>query len=166
MTGMSGSLVRESTLFGKSFRRGMKVQPATRLEDLAGYVVTDQRRQPGGSEKRGREIDAGVVAVEFEHMHEFFGTYVAARAGRIGAAAEPAQRCIEAIDADAERGKRIGKRHATRVVEVQREFECIEVAPGLFAERQDLRWIRHARGVAQGHAMHAQVGEALYPVQH
>src|SRR5476651_2670961 len=99
MMAMSGSFLGKCLLCGGAAcvyrRRVVQVEPAARLEDLARYVVTDQARQQGRCVERGSQIDAGVVAVQFQHMDQFLRTHVAGRTGRIRTSADTAKRGIE-----------------------------------------------------------------------
>ena len=70
------------------------------------------------SMQRG-QVDAGVDAHVVQHVHDLLGGHVAGRAGRVRAAAEPADARVELGDAELQRGQDVGQRGAPGVVEVQ-----------------------------------------------
>ena len=66
----------------------------------------------------GVQINSGVEPLALQQIDEVFGRDIAYRARRERAAAEPAERAVEAAHALFETSQRIGERQAERVVQV------------------------------------------------
>jgi hypothetical protein len=103
-------------------RRRVQVEPAAGLHDLARNVVADERGQPPRGVEHARQVDAGVVAHQFQRMHDLLAAHVAGGARRIGAAADAAERCVEAVARRRRCPPARSPAHAARVVEVQRQL--------------------------------------------
>src|SRR6204780_148469 len=82
---------------GKVGREWMQVEPPPGLHDLARRIVADQRRQALRCVDERAQIDACVVAHQFERVHDLLAAYVAAGARRIGTPPDAAQRRVEAV---------------------------------------------------------------------
>lgn len=95
-------------------------------------------------------------------MHEIFGADIAAGAGRVRAAAEAAERGVEAVDAGVQRCQRVGQAHAAGVVEVCGEYCLWPAVQHFAADTLDLRRVGHAGGVAEGDALYADLQQALH----
>jgi hypothetical protein len=148
-------------------RRRVQVEPAAGLHDLARNVVADERGQPPRGVDHARQVDAGVVAHELQRMHDLLAADIAGGARRIGAAADAADRCVEAARAGVDARQHVRQPHAARVVEVQREPGGGPALHEGARERMHLPRIRHAGGVAQRDAARAQlVHEARAPAEH
>ena len=89
---------------------------------LGRHAVDRLARQAGGERRAGRDqlvdVDAGAHAHGLEHEHQVFGDDVAGRAGRVGAAAEAAERGVEGAHAFLVGGQAVGQAEAARVVHV------------------------------------------------
>ena len=80
-----------------------------RLDDLARDVVTDQHGQALRELDQALQVDTGVVAHQFERVHDLFAADIAGRAGRIGATAEAAERRIETVGAGVDRASTLAR---------------------------------------------------------
>jgi hypothetical protein len=115
-----------SAKFGHSGGRRVQVGDAAGLGHLAGHVVAHDLRQAARHGQQAVQVHAGVVPHGLQHVDGVFAADVAAGARRVGAAAQPAQRAVEAVDAPLHGGQHIGQPHAAGVVEVQRQLQAGE----------------------------------------
>src|SRR6218665_750012 len=77
-------------------RRRVDIEPEPGLDDLARGGVAGQGRQALRGRDQQGQVDASVVAHAFERMRNPFAADVATGPGCVGAAAEAAERHIEA----------------------------------------------------------------------
>src|SRR5215831_7488198 len=95
--------------------------PRTGAQHLGRQLTPDDAfRGPRRLDHR-RQVDTGPHAHVLDHVHQFLGGDVAARARRVRAAAEPAHRRVEVVHAPLQRGEHVRKPGPAGVVEVQVE---------------------------------------------
>ena len=123
--------------------------------------MADQAGQGGGCFEQGIEVHAGVQAHALEHVHQILGADIAAGARCVGAAAEAAEGGVEAVDAGVQRCQGIGQAHAAGVVKMRGEYRLGPALQRLAADALDLCRVGHAGGVAQGHALYADLQQTL-----
>jgi hypothetical protein len=105
------------------------------------------------------EIDAGLDAHLVQQVDQILGADVACRPGRERAAAEPRERRLVDVDALGEPGHDVDQPDAARVVKVQRDRQLGDMLLEMAAALGDERRRRHAGGVAERHAAHAEVAQ-------
>ena len=128
--------------------------------------MLDQRFELTRGRDQAVEIHPGLVAHALQHVHDILGRDVARRTRRIGAAADAAQRHVERPDARIDSRDGVDEAHRSRVVKMSGHLQTRIALDRALAQRVDLRGIRHASGVAQRDAAHAESGETGDPVEH
>src|SRR5439155_8473319 len=144
----------------------MAIARFPRLHHLPRELVPHDLFQTARSLEHSIEIDSRVVAHALQHVHHVLGAAVAGRAWREWASAQPAQAAFEARHARAQARHDVGEPHAARVVEVQRQLDAREALPSAPDELLDLARIRHAGGVAERYAAHAEVDITTDAIEH
>ena len=107
-------------------------------------------------------LDARLVA----HVHELFGGDVASRVARVGRAADPADRRVEAGRALVHGGQHVGEREPARVVQVQCDREVPELAGEHAHHGGHLPRCALSRGVPDRERGHPGRDEAAGEFQH
>ena len=122
----------------------MKACHGSSLEQLARYIVPQQSRQTRRRSQSLVQIDSCIEAHELQHVYDFFAADVACGTRGVGTATQATQRRVEAASANAQGRCDIGKSHAARIVEVQRQIGLRILSEKPLGDALDLR--RPARG--------------------
>ena len=114
------------------------------------------------------EVDPGLEPHRFEHEGEVLGDDVAGRAGRVGTAAEPAQRGIEGARAGVERRQHIGEAKPARVVEMPGYRQRRDIGHDPAEDPLDRSRLTVADGVGEDDRIGAGLGDldgdAAHPI--
>src|ERR1035441_543775 len=93
--------------------------PDSGAVQLAGEVATEIRCECGGDHAHRVDVDARDCAECVQRLERVLGAHVAGGTRRERAAADPADRSVEAANARVERGYDVGNAEPARVVHVQ-----------------------------------------------
>src|SRR6202044_2184352 len=93
--------------------------PGARPQNLGRQLTADDPLGLAGRLDHRLQVHAGRHAHVLDHVHELLGGDVAGSPGRVRAAAEPADRGVEVVHAQLQRGQHVGQAGAPGVVEVQ-----------------------------------------------